>query len=80
VRSDDGSVAATTVVVVSGERYAIEGSPEEIETAIVGASRGSIMQLAWLTEAGTGRAIAINPVHIVALEAAPPAAPPEPES
>jgi hypothetical protein len=78
VRSDDGSVAATTVVVVSGERYAIEGLPEEIETAIVGASRGSIMQLAWLTEAGTGRAIAINPVHIVALEAA--AAPPAPEA
>jgi hypothetical protein len=80
VRADDGSVAATTVVVVGGERYAIEGSPEEIETTIVGASRGSIMQLAWLTEAGTGRAIALNPVHIVALETASPADPPAPGS
>jgi len=70
VGSDDGSVAVTTIVVVTGDRYAIEGSPEAIETAIVGASRGSIMQLAWLTEAESGRAIAINPVHIVALEAA----------
>ena len=50
------------------------GPPESIEAAIVGASRGSIMQLAWLTEAGTGRSIAINPLHVVALEAAPSAA------
>jgi hypothetical protein len=71
VGSDDGSVAVTTVVVVTGERYAIAGSPEAVETVIVGASRGSIMQLAWLTEADSGRTIAINPLHIVALEAGP---------
>ena len=66
--SDEGGRAVTTVVVVTGERYELQGSPKEIEAAIVGASRGSIMQLAWMTEAGSGRAIAINPLHVVALE------------
>jgi len=58
------------VTVVTGERYEIEGSPQSVEDAIVGASRGSIMQLAWLSEAGTGRTIGLNPMHVVALEAA----------
>ena len=65
--SDDGQ-AVTTVVVVTGERYEVQGSPSDIEAAIVGASRGSIMQLAWVTEAGSGRSLAINPLHVVALE------------
>jgi hypothetical protein len=68
VASDEGARAVTTVVLVTGERYELQGSPKEVEAAIVGASRGSIMQLAWLTEAGSGRAIAINPLHVVALE------------
>jgi hypothetical protein len=65
------AVALTLVTMTTGERYEVDGSAESIEAAIVGASRGSIMQLAWLTEAGTGRAIAINPLHVVALAAAP---------
>ena len=69
---DDDPVATTTTVVVPGERYRIEGSPEEVEAAIIAASRGSIMQLSWFTEAGTGRAIAINPAHVVAIEPAEP--------
>jgi hypothetical protein len=63
-------VALTIVTVVTGERYEIDGSAESVEAAIVGASRGSIMQLAWFSEAGTERTIAINPLHVVALEAA----------
>jgi hypothetical protein len=66
--SDEGARAVTTVVLVTGERYELQGSPKEVEAAIVGASRGSIMQLAWMTEARSGRAIAINPLHVVALE------------
>jgi hypothetical protein len=65
--SDDGQ-AVTTVVVVTGERYEVQGAPSDIEAAIVGASRGSIMQLAWMTEAGSGRSLSINPLHVVALE------------
>ena len=67
---DDDPAAATTTVVVSGERYRIEGSPKEVEAAIIAASRGSIMQFSWLVEAGTGRAIGINPAHVVAIEPA----------
>ena len=66
--SDSESVA-TAVTVVTGHRYEIQGSPETVEAAIVGASRGSIMQLAWFADAASGRAIALNPIHVVALEA-----------
>jgi hypothetical protein len=66
--SDDGGRVVTTVVVVTGERYEVDGSPADVEAAIVAASRGSIMQLAWVTEAGSGRTIAINPLHVVAIE------------
>ena len=70
-RSGGDAIALTLVTMTTGERYEVDGAPESIEAAIVGASRGSIMQLAWLTEAGTGRSIAINPLHVVALAAAP---------
>ena len=69
--SGGDAIALTLVTMTTGERYEVDGSAESIEAAIVGASRGSIMQLAWLTEAGTGRSIAINPLHVVALETAP---------
>ena len=65
------SIALTLITMATGERYQVEGSAESVEAAIVGASRGSIMQFAWLTETGTGRSIAINPLHVVALETAP---------
>jgi hypothetical protein len=67
--SPGDALAHTLVTMTTGERYQVDGSAESIEAAIVGASRGSIMQLAWLREAGTGRSIAINPPHVVALEA-----------
>ena len=69
--SGGDSIALTLVTMATGERYQVEGSAESVEAAIVGASRGSIMQFAWLTETGTGRSIAINPLHVVALETAP---------
>ena len=69
--SGGDALALTLVIMTTGERYEVDGSAESVEAAIVGASRGSIMQFAWLTEAGTGRSIAINPLHVVALETAP---------
>jgi hypothetical protein len=69
--SGGDAVALTLITLTTGEHYEVAGSAESVEAAIVGASRGSIMQLAWLTQAGTGRSIAINPLHVVALEAAP---------
>jgi hypothetical protein len=68
--SDDEARPATAVTVATGERYEVDGSPKDVEKAIVDASRGSIMQLAWVTEAGSGRSIGINPQHVVALEPA----------
>src|SRR3954452_4342973 len=69
--SGGDAVALTLVTMTTGQRYEVDGSAESVEAAIVGASRGSIMQLAWLTEAASGRSIAINPLHVVALEPAP---------
>jgi hypothetical protein len=66
--SDEDSVATAVIVMVTGERYEVQGSPQDVEAAVVAASRGSILQLAWMTEADSGRSIAINPLHVVALE------------
>ncbi|HUO69700.1 MAG TPA: hypothetical protein VMU39_02905 [Solirubrobacteraceae bacterium] len=62
--------STTEIVVVTGERYRVEGTPKEVERTIVDAARGSIMQLAWLVEAETGADLAVNPDHIVTLRAA----------
>jgi hypothetical protein len=60
--------ATAVVVMVTGDRYGVEGTPSEVEAAVVAASRGSILQLAWMTEADSGRSIGINPLHVAALE------------
>jgi hypothetical protein len=54
----------------NGDRYEVDGEPSTVEAAIVGAARGSIMALAWLTEATSGKQVAINPEQVVALRAA----------
>ena len=60
-------MATTEITVITGERYAVEGEPETVEASVVGAARGSIMQLAWLTDATTGKPFAVNPEHVVML-------------
>jgi hypothetical protein len=67
-------VATSEITLSTGDRREVEGTPNEVEAMIVGASRGSIMQLAWLTDALSGERIAINPDHLVALRAAEPSA------
>ena len=47
-------VSATELTLVTGERYAIDGEPADVEKAILAAARGSLMQLAWLAEAESG--------------------------
>ena len=64
------SVAASEVTLITGERVEVEGSHQEVETSLLGAARGSLMELAWLTEAGSGRAIGLNPAHVVAVRPA----------
>jgi uncharacterized protein YlzI (FlbEa/FlbD family) len=56
------------MTLVNGERYEVQGSVEQVEATIVAASRGSIMQLAWLTELG-GQKVGVNPTSVVTLRA-----------
>jgi hypothetical protein len=66
----------TEITVATGDRYRVQGAAKDIERLILDAARGSIMQLAWLVEAETGDALAVNPECVVLLRAAgPPPAP-----
>jgi hypothetical protein len=56
--------------MVNGERFAISGEPVDVGETIIAAARGSIMQLAWLEQAEGGRALGVNPAHVVSLRAA----------
>lgn len=68
-------MTCTEIVLVAGERYEVEGSPEAVAACVLDAARGSIMELAWLTEAGSGEAIGINPRYLVAVRTARTGAP-----
>src|ERR1700756_5335711 len=57
----------TEVVLVGGERLRVEGDARQVEAAILSAARGSLMELAWMTEAETGPPIGINPDHVLML-------------
>jgi hypothetical protein len=59
----------TELSLVTGQRYVVQGSLAEVEAAIIAASRGSIMQLAWLTET-SGERIGVNPSSVVSLRVA----------
>ena len=69
-RSLQPATHTTEITVLTGDRYHVEGDAKHVEQIILDAARGSIMQLAWLTEAKTGEALAINPEHIVMLRTA----------
>jgi hypothetical protein len=67
-------VPITELTLSGGDRVRVEGEPPDIEAAILSASRGSLMEFAWLTEADSGERIGINPDRVVMLrhvEAAP---------
>ena len=69
-RSLQPATRTTEITVLTGDRYRVEGDARDVERIILDAARGSIMQLAWLTEAETGEDLAINPEHVVMLRAA----------
>jgi F420-0:gamma-glutamyl ligase len=58
-------MAVTEIVLTGGERLRIDGDVTVVESAIVSAARGSIMELAWMVEAQTGDRVGINPDHVV---------------
>jgi hypothetical protein len=55
--------------MVTGECYELSGAPDQVESAILSAARGSLLQFAWLEEAASGRVLGINPAHVVSLRA-----------
>ncbi len=59
----------TEITVSTGERYRVDAGVKEVERIILDAARGSLMQLAWFTEAETGKDLAVNPEHVVTLRA-----------
>jgi hypothetical protein len=62
----DAALSTTEITLVTGERYSIQGSLDEVEALIIAASRGSILQFAWLTET-RGERIGVNPGSVVSL-------------
>jgi hypothetical protein len=63
-------VATTEILLINGDRYEVEGDTSTVERSVVDAARGSIMSLAWLTEASSGERVAVNPEHVVMLRTA----------
>ena len=43
------------------------GIRKQVEAAILSAARGSIMEFAWMTEAGSGDRVGVNPDHVLLL-------------
>ena len=64
------TASTTEITVVTGHRYCVEWEVKDVARVIIDAARGSIMQLAWLVEAETREALAVNPDHVVTLRAA----------
>jgi len=61
--------STTEITVLTGERFRVQGDAKDVERVILDAARGSIMQLAWLTDAQTGEPLAFNPECVVTLRA-----------
>ena len=61
--------STTEITILGGERYRVEGDAKQVERTILDAARGSIMQLAWLIEAGSGESLGVNPECVVMLRA-----------
>jgi hypothetical protein len=57
----------TEITIAGGERYRVQGEATDIAALILDASRGSLMDFAWMTDAETGERLGFNPDHVVAL-------------
>jgi hypothetical protein len=73
IRYESRSMSVTELTLTGGERLRVEGDPQAIEALILSAARGSIMELAWMTEAGSGHRLGINPDHVLMLRGLGPA-------
>jgi hypothetical protein len=57
----------TEITLLGGERYRVDGDVKEVERLILDAARGSILQLAWLTDAQTAEPLGVNPTYVMTL-------------
>lgn len=63
----------TEIVLTGGDRVRVQGDAEQVEAEILAAARGSLMELAWMTEAQTGQRVGVNPEHVMMLRSVDPA-------
>jgi hypothetical protein len=59
----------TEILLSGGDRLRVEGDAQSVEAMILSAARGSLMELAWLTELQSQERVGINPDHVVTLRA-----------
>lgn len=69
------ATVVTELTLVGGDRLRVEGDPHDIERAILSAARGSILEFAWVTEAGSGQRVGVNPDQVLLLRAVDQGAP-----
>lgn len=62
----------TELTFSGGERLRVSGTPQEVEAAILSAARGSLLELAWMTEADSGQRVGVNPDHVLMLRGVDP--------
>jgi F420-0:gamma-glutamyl ligase len=62
-------LSLTEITLVGGERLRVEGDVHVVESAILSAARGSIMELAWVTTSDTGQRVGLNPDHVLMITA-----------
>ena len=60
-------MAATRLLLVTGETIEVAGGLEQVAKQIEDASRSSAGALAWFERTGGGH-LAVNPVHVVSLQ------------
>jgi hypothetical protein len=76
MNSSEGPLPATTltteITLSTGDRHRVKSAVKDVERIILDAARGSIMELAWLTEAETGEDFGVNPEHVVTIRALDP--------
>jgi hypothetical protein len=58
-------MALIEITLTGGARVRIDGDARTVESTILSAARGSIMELAWMIDAETGQRIGINPDHVL---------------
>jgi hypothetical protein len=60
-------MALIEITLTGGERVRVDGDTRAVESAILAAARGSIMELAWMIDAETGQRVGVNPEHVLTL-------------